>query len=84
MTNDVALERNPCISPAINNFKISKYRVPRSKVVGSEFKSNLLLRLYRNRGDPHNGVSMGSELASGGQVAASDKRLTRLTVEKRR
>src|SRR5258707_13391287 len=39
---------NPCFSPAIRDFKISRSKVPCNRVVGSESKLYLLLTLYRN------------------------------------
>src|SRR6266436_3523299 len=42
---------NPCISPAISDFKISKSNVPCKRLVGSGLNICLLSALYRNNTD---------------------------------
>src|SRR5437660_2346054 len=42
---------NPCISPAISDFKISRSKVPCKRLVGSGLTSCLLSDLYRDNTD---------------------------------
>src|ERR1700730_13295060 len=74
---------NPCFSPAIRDFKISKSKVPCNRVVGSESKLYLLLTLYRNNTGRHIECQYEACYASWREVATSKKRLTHPMAEKR-